>query len=205
MAAVPPESEIGMILEQTPHTMFITISRYAAAALNQVAVSHLFQHAVPLLWVDADPEANPENFEAGGQLSGMIPLRMPVYHGMRVHLTRNMNKEIDFVNGMEATVLQAYRSGAIKVRTKTGYPVSVFPWTDPETRVSFLPMRAGYACTLAKMQGATLDHVTVYLDKAGIEAAAYVALSRVRKDADWQYVGDPQVGHFVPADYWHEL
>ena len=63
----------------------------------------------------------------------------------------------------------------------------------------FLPLRAGYACTLIKMQGATLKHLTIYLDIANIEAAGYVALSRVRHDKDWRFVGNPSVHHFTPA------
>ena len=59
--------------------------------------------------------------------------------------------------------------------------------------------RVGYACTLMKVQGANVDHLTLWLDVPNVEAAGYVALSRVRRDADWQYVGDPGVHHFTPA------
>ena len=41
--------------------------------------------------------------------------------------------------------------------------------------------------------------MTVWLDVPGVEAAGYVALSRVERDADWRFVGDPTVNHFVPA------
>ena len=37
--------------------------------------------------------------------------------------------------------------------------------------------------TLLRVQGATLPHMTIYLDVANVEAAGYVALSRVRKAA----------------------
>ena len=112
-------------------------------------------------------------------------------------LTRNLNKDIDYVNGMECTVQGVYRSG-IRVKSKTGYDIVVYPWTD-EWHTTYLPMRPAYANTLLKMQGATLDHLTIYLDVAGVEAAGYVALSRVRRDRDWQFVGDPGVHHFTPA------
>ena len=74
----------------------------------------------------------------------------------------------------------------------------VYPWTD-EFRQTYLPLRLGYAVTLHRVQGATLPHVTIYLDVANVEAAGYVALSRVRKDLHWRFVGDPTVFHFVPA------
>ena len=54
-------------------------------------------------------------------------------------------------------------------------------WTDDD-RNTFLPMRLGYATTLLKVQGATLAHMTIWLDVPNVEAAGYVALSRVRKD-----------------------
>ena len=56
--------------------------------------------------------------------------------------------------------------------------IMVHPWTD-EHRVASFPFRLGYATTLHKIQGATLRHITLYLDLANMPAAAYVALSRV--------------------------
>ena len=53
------------------------------------------------------------------------------------------------------------------------------------------PFRLGYASTLHKVQGATLEHITLWLDIPNMPAAAYVALSRVEYDANWRFVGDP--------------
>ena len=66
-------------------------------------------------------------------------------------------------------------------------------------RTTFLPIRVGYAVNLHKVQGATLDHVTLWLDAPYVEAAGYVALSRVRRDADWRFIGVLSTDHFVPA------
>ena len=60
----------------------------------------------------------------------------------------------------------------------------MFPWTDPENGYAFYPMRPAYASTLMKMQGATLSHMTIWLDTPGVEAAGYVALSRVQHDKE---------------------
>ena len=73
----------------------------------------------------------------------------------------------------------------------------VYPWTD-EYRVTYLPIRLAYANTLMKMQGATLKHMTVWLDVKA-DAAGYVALSRVQYDRDWQYVGFLTRHHFEAA------
>ena len=74
----------------------------------------------------------------------------------------------------------------------------VYPWTS-EDRQTYYPMRLGYAGTLHKLQGATKDHITVWLDVANIEAAGYVALSRVEYDGNWRFVGRPTTHHFTPA------
>ena len=50
-----------------------------------------------------------------------------------------------------------------------------------------------------KVQGATLDHMTLWLDARNVEAAAYVALSRVQYDRSWRYLGDMTVHHFAPS------
>ena len=48
------------------------------------------------------------------------------------------------------------------------------------------------------MQGAELPHVTIYLDIPGQPAAAYVAMSRVKTDADYLFGGHYTKKHFVP-------
>jgi len=128
-----------------------------------------------------------------------MPLQLPIYVGARVTLTRNIDKARDFVNGMAATVLGMKKSSVV-VQTKTGQVLTVFPYRDEEQGgVASLPLRLGYATTLQKIQGATLEHATIWLDVANIEAAGYVALSRVRRDADWRFLGHLTPHHFTPA------
>jgi ATP-dependent exoDNAse (exonuclease V) alpha subunit len=106
-----------------------------------------------------------------------------------------MSKDIDYVNGMGGRVVGVTQHGVV-VRTDTNYTVTVYPWTDDKHNV-YYPFRVAYATTLQKMQGATLDHMTLYMDAIGVQAAGYVALSRVRKDVDWQFVGHLEVSHFI--------
>jgi len=195
----PEEDELKWVFEEKPTTTFVTISRASAAWVNDVALKHFFPEQVPVVVVNADPEANPANFEGSRQIAH-APKKLPVHIGMRVMLTKNVNKDVDYVNGMEAYVTGVYRSG-VRVQTRTGYTIVVYPWTD-ESHNTYLPMRLAYANTLLKMQGATLQHLTIYLDVANVEAAGYVALSRVQHDRDWQYVGDPTTHHFTPSTCW---
>ena len=136
---------------------------------------------------------------------------------MRVVLTHNEDKENDFVNGMGAKIEEFdEKSGCMEVLTDTSKRLSfgkrtaqvevdtsgdnsddedgVRQWT-----VSAYPVRVGYACTVYKVQGLTLDHVTIWLDKAGAKAAGYVALSRVRSDNDYLIAGKVTPVHFTPA------
>jgi hypothetical protein len=194
----PSPSDVGFILEETPETMFLTISRKAAAKLNEMAMVALFHDQTPLLTVPCDPDSNPANFD-GSAMSRELPLQLDVFLGQRVILTKNLNKSIGFVNGMGAVVLGVL-NGNVLVRTDQGRRLLVHPWHS-ESRVVYFPMRPGYASTLHKVQGATLKHITVWLDVPNMPAAAYVALSRVEYDNNWRFVGDPGIHHFTPARF----
>ena len=190
--------DVQWTLEETPDTTFLTITRSATAKLNELALESLFPNAAPLAVIPADPESNLQNYTANQQ-KGEAPSRLPLHKGMRVVLTKNLNKPIGFVNGMPATVLGMQNSNVI-VRTQPGRVMAIHPWTS-ESRVMHYPMRIGYSSTLHKVQGATLDHVTVWLDIANCPAAAYVALSRVEYDKNWRFFGNPGVHHFTPAKF----
>ncbi|CAE7892745.1 unnamed protein product, partial [Symbiodinium necroappetens] len=153
----------------------------------------LFPHYPPLATLPADVDSNPENCVRGklkpaGELQ---PSAMPVYKGMKVYLTRNARKDVDFVHGMEATVLKYDDgTGGLLVRTTTGFVVSIWPWTDPDRGgLVYYPVRPGYASTILKFQGAELPHVVVYLDAPKVPAAAYTAISRVGYYNDFLLAG----------------
>ena len=131
------------------------------------------------------------------------PQEMRLHKGMRLHLTRNINKEADFINGMEATVA-GYdpTSKCVHVVTKTNRNLAVYPVTEyVEERgyVTAYPFRPGYASTIHKLQGAQLAHVTIWLDIKGAKAAGYVAISRAESDENYLLGGVLKRRHFVPA------
>ena len=185
----PTAWDIKKILEETPHTTFLTCSRKAETKLNFWAVESLFTGKDPLCELDMDT----------GHEETTIPARVKVYKGMRITLTKNLNKPAGFVNGMGAEVLGMTDVGML-VRTDQRQVLMVHPWTN-ENWVTVYPFRLGYASTLHKVQGATLDHITLWLDFKNLPASAYVALSRVRKDKDWRFIGDPGKHHFTPARF----
>ena len=194
----PTLDDVQHILAETPNTLFLTISRQATAYLNDLAVQVFFAETSPMGVVPADPESNVANYSSGEMISE-IPLDVPIYHGCRIILTKNLNKTVGFVNGMGATIL-GMENGNVIVKTDQGTRLAIHPWTSEDRTVHF-PLRLGYSSTLHKVQGATLPHVTVWLDVANMPAAAYVALSRVEFDSHWRFVGDPGVHHFTPARF----
>ncbi len=154
--------------------------------------------------IPADPDARLDNFRGSLQVDCQ-PNLLPLYRDLRLTLTRNVDKARGYVNGMGATVEGLGRYG-VRVRLDTGAVMMMYPLTEdvelPDgswKRVTFFPCRLGYSTTLHKVQGATLKHITVFLDIPNVEAAGYVALSRVATDDDWRFLGQMTVHHFTPA------
>ena len=186
-------------------TTVITCTRVGAALVNALSQDVLFKHAgkCALGRIPADYESNPENYdEATGQIKDRIPEPLPLtlYEGLRIRLTRNMDKAHDLVNGMAAIVRELRSSTSVE--TETWEILCLYPVTDdgaPQGPVTCYPLRLGYADTVQKFQGAELRHVTFWPDRTGCTAAGYVALSRVRKDFEYLPAGQVTPDHFVPA------
>jgi hypothetical protein len=199
----PTVQAVRRLLHAHPETTILTCTRRGAQAVNQCALEALYPRFPPKVVLDADMESDPKNYEHGKLKDGreLAPSQLPIYIGMRVYLTRNVRKDIDFVNGMSATV-QSFnqQSKELRVLTQTGFHVSVFPWTDTEHgNLVYYPIRAGYASTILKFQGAELAHVTVFLDAKNIPGAAYTAMSRVAYGKDCLLAGVLTDEHFTPA------
>ncbi|CAE8634388.1 unnamed protein product, partial [Polarella glacialis] len=200
----PSLSDVAQIMIETPETMFLTVTRVGASSLNDMVLQALFGNQQPLAVLPSDPDSNVANYVSGQQCFH-TPSDLPLHIGMRVTLTKNLNKKHSFVNGVSG-VVEALRRNGVQVRTRSGEVVMVYPFTEEyvdahgaRQRVVYYPMRLGYANTLHKVQGATLPHVTVWLDRPNIEAAAYVALSRVEFDENWRFVGQMMTHHFTPV------
>ena len=205
----PTAYDILELFREHENTTVVTCSRPACAKANALAVQAFFEHRhkMPIGSVLFDYEANLDNYDPvtnklkKGRLSGA---ETEVYEGMRVFLTKNLDKEHDFVNGMSAMV-ESYdaRSKCLEVLTRTGQRLAVHMVCmelEDGQKVSCFPVRVGYACTIPKIQGMTLPHITIWLDSIACRAAAYVAMSRVPTDEQYLIAGGPLTPrHFVPA------
>ena len=204
----PTAWDVQQLMRRTKNkTTIVTCTKKAAGEVNELCVKVLFEHRHKAVIgrLPFDFESNPKNYNKGKLVEGKPPRPMQtnVYEGLRIFLTRNLNKREDYVNGMAATV-EEYdeESKCLRVMTATNRRLAIYPVTDdvPKCgRVTHYPARLGYASTVNKVQGATLDHVTLYLDRPGAKAAGYVALSRVRRDRDYLIGGGVTPRHFTPA------
>ena len=198
----PTSEDVSRILRERPNATLVTYTRRAAAHLNDLAVEAIFGNTetVP---VPADPDCNLDNYQ-GKKTIAYEPAYISICVGMRISLCRNIDKPGDYVNGMTATI-QAINQHGIEARTATGRDVTISKVTEEKTladgevvKSCFYPIRLGYAVTLHKVQGSTLEYMALWLDQENVAGAAYVALSRVRRDRDWQFFGRLNVAHFTP-------
>ena len=205
----PTVSGIRKLFKAHPKTVVLTCRRQGAFEVNKLALEALFPKHAPLVTVDADVDSNPANWTEGPDGAQILkenhqlePTKLPIFKGAKLCFSRNVRKEIDFVNGMDAEVVAYHpRSKAIEVMTATGHRVMVWPWSDMDRGgLTYYPLKAGYADTIMKYQGAELDHVTAYLDAEGVPGAAYTALSRVSYGDDFRIGGVVKPAHFQPAD-----
>ena len=213
----PTSLDIKGVFEKTGGaTTFVTCTRRGAALVNRLAVQVLFEEQGKTLiaTIPGDYDANPANYSPHGKAQADSTPKasdVPLYIGMRVVLTKNICKRNHFVNGMTATV-EAFdpATGCVQVLTATKRRLAIFPYTDDHVgpldeqgrhtgRLVYYPLRVGYAATIHKFQGATLDHITLWLDRPNCPAAGYVALSRVRRDSDYLIGGRVTRDHFTPA------
>ncbi|CAE7433127.1 unnamed protein product, partial [Symbiodinium sp. CCMP2456] len=201
----PTPKAVCKLLKSRPDTTILTVSRRGAEEVNAAALQGLFPRYPPKACIDADVESNPDNYVGGKRkaLEALVPTKLEVHIGMQIYFTRNVRKDIDFVNGMRGRVLGWDGAAkALRVETATGHRCAVWPWTDTELgNMVYYPVRAGYASTVGRFQGAELPHVTLYLDAPGVPAAAYTGLSRVSTGNDFLLAckGPLTEDHCVPA------
>ena len=187
----------------------MAISRVGTDTLNQLCLEALFADKTPLNAevLPGDYDANPENYvksDYGTQkkpIAEWEPYPLWIWIGMMIYFTRNVNKEVDYVNGVRGTV-EGFDvpSHGIRIVTETGHRVVVWPWTDKDNgNLTYYPIRPGYASTIIKFQGAELDHLIVWLDVPGVPGAAYTAMSRVREGKNCLIGGNVEAMHFMPA------
>ena len=117
---------------------------------------------------------------------------------MDVILTRNLNKRAGWTNGLVGVIRAVEKSIVFLDCQGTLLPVHL--WADEYTGGSAYPLQPAYACTLAKVQGRTMEHLTLLTDVLGVPAAGYVSMTRVRCKHDLLFLRAPDHRFWVPVE-----
>lgn len=119
--------------------------------------------------------------------------------GMRIRLTRNLDKDRGFVNGAIGTIVHMLSPCTFVLKTDRGVMLVVHPVAQ-DGKV-FMPCSYGYAMTIRRAQGSTLGLVAICFDQPHYpaeKAYAYVAASRVRFAVDLFYFGKVRTSDWTP-------
>lgn len=154
-------------------------------AANEAALDALPGEAVLFQSVDTGTIAAIEQLER----DCMAPRRLKLKVGARVIAVQN-DQVMRWANGSQGTVASFERGGVTVAFDRGGahwVGPSLFPLRERKNgsvvvraHREQIPLRLGYAVTIHKSQGMSLDRVSVNLDGSFERGLAYVALSRVR-------------------------
>jgi len=154
--------------------------------VNNEALTAMSGALIPIPSVDTILPLDRANLGTGGKKSG-LPETLRLKIGARVVLTRNLDVAQGLVNGALGTVRE-FHTAFIKVAFDHGVVENItrvrqdLPYDDTRKRQRRqFPLGLAFALTVHRVQGTTVEHASVHLDKDFFAPGqAYVALSRVR-------------------------
>ena len=168
-----------------PDGVLLAVERTTVRNMNDAAIKYYFEHVHYLVRIGIDWY---------GEVA-----KLEIYEGMRMMVTRNVDKHNGVVNGAFGNVLFA-ASRLVVLRLYSGALCEIYPVTYEQDDGRFyqaFPLVPAYATTIAKVQGRTLSSVCIYPDIC-VPAAGYVAISRVRRLTDLYWIGAPTRSFFKP-------
>ena len=103
--------------------------------------------------------------------------------GVRMRLTYNVDKDKGFVNGNSGITRSLLRKDVFILQSSQNVSILVRPITVKGRK--FLPVTYGWATTVRRGQGATLDNVGLWFDRRQADRGyAYVGVSRAKRRSD---------------------
>ena len=118
---------------------------------------------------------------------------------MRARLAHNVDKQRGFVNGTIAEVEHILGDDVFVAKTKTGLRLPVHPITYQKR--TYIPFCYGYATTIRRSQGSTLDQGCLWFDHnyPADPGYAYVGASRFERAIDVMLMGKFRVTDWIPV------
>ena len=185
----PTVQDIHYLSSVHKNTLFLCVSRSKVNFINQTIVEELFKMEKPLLTIPC--------LQVDEVTKHLIIEDAPIYKGERLVILENRNKDFGYVNGVVG-VVKTVQGGSIILETPTRETVVIYPVTT--TLGTYYPVAPYYASTIYKVQGQTLDHVTIWFDSFCGEGLAYVAISRVRTIENLLFLVHPKPAYFCPVE-----
>ena len=136
---------MGIAQETGKPFTWLTATNRGSSEVCEAALSHLR--------VSQEELANGFKCDPAAKSS----LRIVAKKGILVRLTRNFDKQRGFVNGALAEVWESLRGNAVFVARLVGTGNMVLVHPMEEDGAIFLPCCYGYATTIRRAQGASLD------------------------------------------------
>lgn len=190
------DSQLLSVIRAHASSTFVTVSRNAVTRINTLILNNLFPENTLLGNIQMDNDQPPTN----------------IFKGMRVAITQNRDKRNGVVNGQPAIVTMV-QGKTIVLQLPNRKKVSVYPVSAPATTLgddgieldttnTCYPFVPGYAMTICKSQGQTLDNLVVWFDTPLLgPGAAYVALSRVKTLDSIKFLTPLQISHFQTVSF----
>ena len=137
-----------------------------------------------------------------GDPASKSKLRILCRPGLLYRLTRNLDKRRGFVNGALAVCVESLKGCEVFIvrLVSSGNLVLVHPVEEKGQR--FLPLTYGYATTVRRAQGASLDMGCIYFDqkkRAAGRGYGYVAVSRFKSREGCFLYGKLRQTYFLPV------
>ena len=176
--------------EHLPGATVLTATRDTCAAVNAIGAS--LCDGAPLgsipVWRSSD--------------TAFYVDRIQLKKNMRLEITYNLDIERNLYNGASC-VLKGRHARGLEVELHTGEHVLIYRraiWQRNRERflASAFDLSLGYATTVHKAEGLTLDSVIIVWENWSPPGWAYTALSRVKTRSSLRFLGRPTVSHFRP-------
>ena len=148
---------------------FLTVTNKGAASLNMARLQLDFPEEAAMLTSGGGIPAENE--------------KVVIAPNMRIRLTHNVDKERGFVNGNTGVIRRVLRADVFLLQSDQGMQILVHPIRSQGR--TFLPIAYGWATTIRRAQGATLDKVCLCFDRRLPDRGyAYVGVSRAKHRTD---------------------